>query len=140
MNRIHFETRIQAPKERVWQTLWEDRTYREWTAVFSPGSYAESDWKEGSPIRFLSPGGNGMYGIIKKRVENQEMIFEHRGEIHEGKEEAKPWSGAEEAYYLSETDGITTVRAEMDANPEMEAYFRETFPKAMAKLKEICEG
>ena len=139
MNRIHFETSIQAPKELVWKTLWDDNTYREWTSVFSPGSYAESDWKEGSPIRFLTPGGNGMFGIIRKRVDNEEMVFEHQGEIREGKEEPKPWAGATEAYQLSEAGGVTTIHASMDTDPEFEAYFKETFPKAMQKLKEMCE-
>ncbi len=140
MNRIQFETTIRAPKAVVWEKLWEPESYREWTSAFAAGSYAESDWKEGSPIRFLTPGGNGMFGIIKKKVDGEAMSFEHQGEIRDGKEEPKPWAGATESYYLSESGGLTTLRAEMDTDPDFEAYFKETFPKAMAKLKEICEG
>jgi len=56
MNTLTFETQIDANTKKVWDTLWNDGTYRLWTAVFMEGSYAESNWEEGSPILFLSPG------------------------------------------------------------------------------------
>ena len=87
MNTLHFKTNINAPKEKVWKILWDDKTYREWTSAFMEGSYAESDWKEGSKICFLAPGGSGMFSIIEKKIPNEQMTFKHLGEIKEGKEE-----------------------------------------------------
>ncbi|MEI9912589.1 MAG: hypothetical protein WDO71_24880 [Bacteroidota bacterium] len=57
MQRINFSISINAPKEKVWQVLWNDSSYRQWTSAFSEGSYVVTDnWKEGTKILFLSPG------------------------------------------------------------------------------------
>lgn len=40
MNKLHFEVHINAPKEKVWNMMLEDATYRQWTEVFMPGSYS----------------------------------------------------------------------------------------------------
>ena len=68
------------------------------------------------------------------------MVFEHRGEIKNGVQEARDWSGATEAYYLSEKDGITTLQVEMEAvDGGMSDYFSNTFPKALALAKQLAE-
>ena len=139
MDTVAHSIDIKASKEKVWDSLWSDAGYRKWTAPFSEGSYAESDWEEGSKIKFLSPGGNGMYGIIQKKIPFEQMIFEHRGELKNGQEESKEWAGATEQYYLSEKDGTTELMVKMDVNDEFRSYFEETFPKALAVVKEIAE-
>ena len=140
MAKFDFSININAPREKVWDKLWSDEGYRRWTSVFTEGSYAESDWKEGSKIKFLSPNGSGMFGIIKKRIDNERMTFEHRGEIKEGKEEAKDWAGAIEDYSLKDQNGMTELIVEMDMNEEFMEYFNNTFPKALQKVKEISEN
>jgi len=52
MKQLHFSIDIDSPRERVWEVLWEDATYRDWTSGFSEGSYAVSDWREGSKTMF----------------------------------------------------------------------------------------
>ena len=60
MEKMIFTQQINAPKEKVWNILWEDASYRKWTTPFCEGSYAVNDnWKEGSKVLFLSPGGDG---------------------------------------------------------------------------------
>ena len=141
MTTVTFATKINAPKEKVWDTLWNDSSYRKWTAAFMEGSYAESDWKEGSKILFLSPKGEGMFGIIQTKVPNEQMTFKHLGEIKNGIEEPKDWRDATESYYLNEINGVTelSVKLTMDANSEFEQYFNNTFPKALEILKQISE-
>jgi uncharacterized protein YndB with AHSA1/START domain len=145
MKKHRFTTHISAPRERVWHILWDDATYRAWTAAFIEGSHAQSDWQEGSEIRFLSPGGNGMVSRIAKLVPNQEMTFEHLGEIKNGVEdfasaEEKGWKGALEKYELHEQDGGTRLEAELDADEAEADYFAKTFPIALAKVKELAEA
>jgi uncharacterized protein YndB with AHSA1/START domain len=142
MSTLNFSTSIKAPKEKVWDKLWGDASYRKWTAAFMEGSYAESDWKEGSKISFLTPGGEGMFGVIKEKRPPIQMTFKHVGEIKNGIEEAKDWGDALESYHLEEKDGATTVNVTLkmeQATPDFEQYFNYAFPKALGILKEISE-
>ncbi|MDX1940967.1 MAG: SRPBCC domain-containing protein [Saprospiraceae bacterium] len=139
MKTLHFSTSINAPQEKVWNALWQDANYRKWTAVFHEGSYAESDWEEGSKILFLGPGGDGMFSMIEKKIPNKQMTFKHLGELKNGVEESKGWENARESYFLSEKDGGTELKVELDSVGEFEQYFSETFPKALQLVKEIAE-
>ena len=144
MKKVRVTTQINARPQKVWDVLWKDKTYREWTAVFHPGSYASSDWEEGGAIRFLSPEGDGMLSEIAEKKPNEFMSFRHLGIIKDGKEikegpEVDPWKGCLENYRLKEIGGITQLEVELDINDEHEKYFSETFPKAIEKVKEIAE-
>lgn len=143
MEKLTFTTHINAPRERVWQVLWDDASYRAWTAVFHEGSHALSDWQEGSKILFLGPdGSSGMTSRIVKLILNDTMIFEHLGEVHQGVEDfTKGWAGAFEKYFLRVApDGGTDLVTELDTTGEYASYFQETFPKALAKVKELAEA
>ena len=139
MKKANFSVKINAPKEKVWETLWNDKTYREWTSVFSEGSHAVSDWKEGSSIKFLSPSGDGMYSLIEKKTPYEEMTFKHLGEINKGVEETKDWAGARESYRLEETNGTTELRVQVDSTDDFKEYFEKTFPPALQVVKQISE-
>ena len=144
MKKIQFSTDIKAPKEKVWQILWNDTTYPKWTAVFSEGSKAVSDWKEGSKILFVNENNDGMHSIIDKKTDNEIMNFKHLGMVKNGielpeDETSKSWSGATENYHLSEANGITTLTVEMDIVEEYSAYFNEKFPLALSTIKELAE-
>lgn len=145
MKKIQFSVDINAPKEKVWNVLWDDSTYRQWTSVFSEGSYAVTDWKEGSKVLFLSPEGDGMVSRIARKVPNEYMSFEHLGEAKNGQEqpmneETKKWAGATENYSLKESGAITTLSVDMDITEDHHDYFNETFPKALDKIKALAEN
>lgn len=139
MKKVEFSTKINAPKEKVWDTLWNDATYRQWTSVFAPDSHAVSDWKEGSNIKFIDNKGDGMFSIIETNVPNQQMSFKHLGEIKNGVETSVDWAGAMENYFLTESNGFTELKINMDMNDEFASYFSETFPKALELIKQISE-
>ena len=139
-----FSTDINASKEKVWNVLWNDETYRIWTSVFMPGSYAVSDWKEGSKILFLSADGGGMASKIVKKIPNEFMSFQHNGMVKDGIElpptdETNTWQGSFENYTLKESEGQTNLVVTVDVTEDMEKYFKETFPKALAAVKELAE-
>lgn len=73
--------------KKIWNVLWTDATYRMWTSAFCEGSYAVSDWKEGSKILFLSPDGGGMSSIIAKNIPNEFMSFKHLTEVKNNEEQ-----------------------------------------------------
>lgn len=144
MKKMEFEIKINAPAKKVWQVLWNDATYRKWTSVFSEGSHAVSDWKEGSKIQFLDTKGSGMYSVIESLKPNEYMAFKHLGEVKDFKEqpdtkETNSWKGAMETYLMKEEDGITTLYLKSDSNEEFEGYFKDTFPKALALIKTLAE-
>ena len=137
LHTLKFEERIAATPEKVWSVLWEDDTYRRWTSVFAVGSYAESDWKEGSEIRFLSPEGSGMLSVIDRRVENELMVFKHLKDIIKGELKDTSWTGATESYELIRSDGDTLLVVELQSTEVPLTYFKETFPKALKLVKEL---
>ena len=140
MKTLNFETKINAPAEKVWHALWDDKNYRAWTSVFAEGSYAESDWKEGSSIKFLGPSGDGMYSIIDTNIQNKQMTFRHLGSVKDGKQiPEKDWENAVEEYILNEENGKTTLKVSLDTVEEYADMFNKTFPKALQKVKEISE-
>ena len=144
MKKLKFEININAPAAKVWQVLWYDATYRKWTSAFHEGSYAVSDWKEGSKIQFLSPDGGGMYSKITASKPNEFMSFEHIGMVKNFEEqpldeETKSWSGSKENYYLTETNCTTLLKVELDTTEDFIDYMNKTFPKALATVKELAE-
>jgi len=141
MEKLKFSVQINAPREKVWNVLWTDDTYRKWTSVFSPDSHAQSDWKEGSKIHFLDGKGNGIYSLIESKIGNTQMIFKHLGEIRESKEQSPSadWADSRESYFLREKEGQTELTAELDSPSNFKDYFNDVFPKALNLVKELSE-
>ncbi|HVE60822.1 MAG TPA: SRPBCC domain-containing protein [Chitinophagaceae bacterium] len=145
MQKINFSTSINAPKEKVWNVLWDDASYRKWTSAFTEGSYAVTDnWKEGSEVKFLDPKGSGMISKVAANRPNEYMSFEHLGEIRDGvedrdSEKIKEWAGAKENYTLKEVNGKTELKIDMDISEEYKDMFTDMWPKALEKVKELSE-
>jgi uncharacterized protein YndB with AHSA1/START domain len=144
MHRLFFSTTINAPKEAAWRAMLADATYRQWTSAFEEGSYAVTDWQEGSKALFLTPSGDGMVSTIVAHRPNEFLSIKHLGTVKNGVEdtnsdEVKGWGGALENYTIREVDGSSTLTVEMDVTDECRSYFEETWPKALSKLKEITE-
>lgn len=146
MKKITFNIDINAPKEKVWYSLWDEQNYENWVSAFSEGSRTVSDWNEGSKIYFLGPDGSGgMNSKINVKKPFDIMSFKHMSEIKDFKElpiteGSESWSGSEERYDLTENNGITTVKVSMDIVEQYADFFNDAFPKALQKLKGIAES
>ena len=145
LKKISFSTEIKAPKNKVWNTLWDDENYKAWTAAFAEGSCAVTDWQEGSKILFLDSKGDGMYCTIAKKVEHEFMSFKYNGEVKNhaelpADEKNSDWVGGFENYTLKEAGGITTLDVEMTVTDGMLDYFRKTFPVALENVKQLAEA
>jgi uncharacterized protein YndB with AHSA1/START domain len=144
MTTLEFKIEINAPKEKVWDVLWNDATYKQWTAVFCEGTYVVSDWKEGSKIHFLSPNGDGMNSVIYKKIPNEYIAFKHISELKNFVEmpidpKTQGWTGAMETYQLTENNGLTVLEVKMDSVEKYVDYFKTTFPKGLDMLKKLSE-
>ena len=145
MEKLHFTASINAPKTKVWEVLWGDETYGQWTRPFAEGSAAITDWKEGSRVLFTAGNGDGMVSMIEKKVDNSFMSFKHIGMIKDGKEDTESdavnsFAGAHENYKLEEKDGVTMLNVEMDTVEDYKKYFQDTWPLAIDKLKALAEN
>lgn len=148
MDTLNFDIQINAPVEKVYRTMLDKNTFKEWTAEFSPGSHYQGSWEEGSKILFLGPDENGNLGGMVSRIKENDpprfVSIEHLGIFHDGREitsgpEVKPWAGALENYSLKEEDGGTRLSVRLDTPPSHNDYFAESWPRALRKLKNICE-
>ncbi|MES2681802.1 MAG: SRPBCC domain-containing protein [Bacteroidota bacterium] len=147
MEKLTFKTEINAPREKVWTSLWEDKNYRDWTSVFAEGSKAETDWKKGSKVLFLDSKNDGMSSVIVENIPNQHMSIAHIGAVVKGVEyldrpEDEVWRGAHENYTLTAAGPKTQLSVELESkgmDPKMLEYFEQAWPKALEKLKELAE-
>jgi uncharacterized protein YndB with AHSA1/START domain len=149
MEKIKFETTINAPVEKVYSIMLADATYRQWTAEFNPSSFYEGKWETGEKMLFvgISKEGKkeGMVSRIKEVAANKYVGIEHLGILQDEKEvtsgpAVEDWAGAMEEYFFTATNGQTLLQVQMDANEDFKAYFESTWPKALNKLKQICES
>ncbi len=149
MDKLHYEIFINATREKVWDTMLGDATYREWTKPFDAGSYFKGDWSEGSKMLFIGLGkdGEGDGGMVSRIKENRHPEFisiEHVGFLKNGVEdttsdEVKKWTPSFENYTLIEQDSGTLVKIDLDAPDEYKAMFNEMWPKALEIVKELAE-
>lgn len=144
MQKLHFSVKVNAPKEKVWDTMLGEESYKQWTDVFMEGSYYEGSWSQGSKIRFLAPDEEGnMQGMVSRIKENREYEYvsiEHLGFIQNGEEDTtSDWAGALENYTFREKNGQTEVLVDMDTEEEYAEMFQEMWPKALEKLKKLAE-
>lgn len=144
--RLHFSVTIQAPRQQVWDTMLDPDGYRAWTAVFCEGSHFEGSWEPGAQVRFLSPDGDGMLGVIAEHRPGEWLFIRYLGEIHQGVEDlhslhVRNRPPAYENYrFTDHADGGTLLEVELDSAPTYADYMRETYPRALHQLKALCES
>lgn len=146
---LNFSVEISAPVEKVFSTMLEEEGYKQWTSIFNSASHYVGSWEKGSTIQFLGcdDQGNmgGMISMIKENIPNRYVSIEHLGIIENGEAitsgpKVESWAGAHENYAFSEDKGITTLKVSLDTGSGFDDYFNSTYPKALEKLKEICEA
>ncbi|MCB9070081.1 MAG: SRPBCC domain-containing protein [Calditrichae bacterium] len=148
MKRLQFSIDINAPKEKVWNTMLNQDTYRVWADVFMPGSHYLGNWNTGSKILFVAPDTSGnVAGMVSRIKENRQYAYvsiEHIGFVQDGKEDTsseavKAWAGALENYTFTESNGTTNVFVELDTAEEHAEMFGDIWPKALEELKKLAE-
>jgi len=146
---LHFEKNINTNARKVFETMLNKKQFAVWTAEFNPELHFIGSWEKGSKIIFLGTDedGNmgGMVSSIKENIPNKFISIEHLGLVQNGKEitsgpEVEGWAGAMEDYTFKEENGKTLVSVDVDVNQEFKSYFLKTWPKALKKLKTICEA
>jgi len=152
MEKLQFTINIKAPVNKVYELMLginNKSTYEQWTAMFNPTSTYEGNWEKGSKMLFvgIDEKGNkgGMVSEIADNVLNQYVSIRHYGLVQANVEitsgpEAEKWATGFENYTFQEKDGVTDLAIELiGLNEDLTGYMNDVWPKALAKLKEICE-
>ena len=151
MNKLQFTISIHAPVAMVYANMLgtnSKSTYEQWTSMFNPTSTYEGSWDKGSKILFVGVDEQGekggMVSRIVENIPNRFVSIQHYGllkadeEITDGPDVEK-WANGFENYTFEENNGITTVTVDLDTVEEFVDYMNEHYPKALDKLKELCE-
>lgn len=145
MKNVSYNISIKAGVQKVWGTMTNPETYREWTNAAWPGSDFKGEWKQGENIYFAGEDGSGTLATVTIFEPYNKIALTHvallqPGSIEDTKSEwAKKWTGTIEQYNFSEKDGMTVLTVIMKIYDEWEAMFNKDWPIALARLKEICE-
>ncbi len=151
MKKIQSKVSINAPAAKVYDMMLglSDKTnYTHWTAEFNPTSTFEGNWEKGSMMRFygVDEEGNqgGLVSAVVENIPNQFVSIKHLGlikgdqEIMEGPE-VETWANGFENYTFEEINGATMLTVDLDTVEDFADYFNETYPKALNRLKQLCE-
>lgn len=152
MEKLHLKTFINAPREKVWDVMLNDATYREWTSAFNPGSYYKGSWEEGAKILFLGPNPEnpnsgtegGMVSQIAASRKPEFLSIKHLGILVDGKEDfdsefAKKWTPAFENYTFTEKDGGTELSIDQDIADEEKENMEAMWKRGLERLKALAE-
>lgn len=151
MKKLQYEVNINAPANKVYDKmlgLSDLKTYEQWTSLFNPTSTIEGDWSKGSKMLFVGTDEKGekggMVAEIAENIPNVFVSIRHYGMLVDGKEitegpDVEKWTGGLENYTFNEQNGVTKVTVNLDATEDFVDYMNEHYPKALLKLKEICE-
>ncbi|MEN4760861.1 SRPBCC domain-containing protein [Chryseobacterium sp. C39-AII1] len=148
METLSYEIVINASQQKVWDVLWNEQTYAQWTKFFNPASdsFMKTDWKVGGKTYFTNSDGEGMVSTIDSLEEPNQIIFKHLGMIDkEGNEdtesmEVKQWSGCFEKYILIDFDGKTKLHAEVQVEKEWQDHMNTGFTKGLGIVKDLAEN
>jgi uncharacterized protein YndB with AHSA1/START domain len=141
MKKLQFSIEINATKEKVWDTLWQDETLRQWASIIDPGTHMVGNLKEGNEIQFISGNGYGVTSLVEKLTPYEFLLLRHSADTKDNgkREREKQWTGGKESYSLTEKDGATTLTFASDVPPELEEYFKVNYPKALERVKVLAE-
>jgi uncharacterized protein YndB with AHSA1/START domain len=146
MNKVIIQKSIDinAPAEQVWKVLTEDSLNRQWFAEFSEGTYADTDWKQGSKAVFVDATKCGIIGHIEETTAPEKLVVVYDGQVVNGEEDftsevAQQIKGGKESYYLAHNNGTTQLKIEQDSSDEYYDMMSGMWDKALQKIKKLSE-
>jgi hypothetical protein len=141
MIEMQFTVEINASKELVWQTLWQDETLREWASIVDPGTYMVGELKEGATVQFNSAQGYGVTSLVAKLKPYEYVLFKHKADTQDSGERNREdqWTDGQESYRLTENNNVTTLEMKFDVPRELEKIMSVKYPKALKVVKELSE-
>jgi uncharacterized protein YndB with AHSA1/START domain len=145
MKNLEYKIVISAPAKKVWETMLNEETYKQWVAKSWPNSFYEGKWAKGEKIKFIGPEGTGTLAEIVEFKPYERILARHIAVLGKGgvedrtSEDAKGWIGTTEEYRFAEDKGKTTVTVLMGTTKEWAKMFDQGWPPALEELKKLAE-
>jgi uncharacterized protein YndB with AHSA1/START domain len=145
MEKLEFKISIAADKHKVWDTMLQLDTYKEWVGASWPDSFYKGNWAENENISFVSTDGSGTLAHIESLIPYQYICAKHMAILNEGgvvdteSEFAQNWIGISESYTFNSTGEDTELIVNIETPEKWKKMFNDGWPGALAKLKEMCE-
>ncbi len=143
----NFSVIINASVETVWHKMLDLETYKIWTSEFDKSSYYEGSWEQDQNILFKSADGRGIAGKISKNEHLKLIEITYQSWLLPGgvadteSEGSLNSKGAIESYTFSSlSEDSTRVDIFVEVRDEFIDFMKDQWPKALNKLKEICES
>lgn len=151
MKKLQFKVSINAHVTNIYDFMLginSKSTYEKWTYLFNPTSTYEWTWDKWNKILFIWVDEKwekwGMVSKIAENIPNKFVSIQHYGLLKGDKEitewpEVEKWANWFENYTFEENNWLTTVTVDLDTTEDFVDYMNESYPKALDKLKELCE-
>jgi uncharacterized protein YndB with AHSA1/START domain len=145
MEHLEYKIVISASAKKVWETMLQENTYKQWVAKSWPNSSYEGQWVQGEKIKFIGPDGSGTLAELVEVKPYERILARHIAVLTPGgaedrtSEVAKGWIGITEEYQFTEHLGATTLTVFIETNPEWSKMFDDGWPTALEELKKIAE-
>ena len=143
MKELEYQIVINKSKEVVWDTLWDDQSFRDWANNIDEGTYLLGDLVEGNEIQFISSvNGYGVTSLVSKLIPNEYILFKHASDTQNKGTETrdKQWTGGSESYTLVEENNSTLLTIRSEIPEELVDYFNQAMPIALNRIKELAEN
>jgi uncharacterized protein YndB with AHSA1/START domain len=129
----------------VYRMLVRPESCAKWTSAFGEGLYFDGSWQRGQRIRFLTAEGHGVTSEIAENRRNGFLSIRHLGYIGDhgvedtSSEAIRAWAPAYENCTFTAAPQGTKLTVEQVMTEDVEGMV-ETWPKALATLKALCES
>lgn len=141
MKELQFSVVIHAPTQHVWDTMWQDENFRQWAGLIDPGTHMVGELLEGNEVQFISGNGYGVTSLVDSVKNGEYLLLKHSADTQDAgiQERDKQWTGGKEEYTLTEKGDTTILTIVFDSPVELEAIMNDSYPTAMARIKELSE-
>ncbi len=133
---FQYLTFINVPVKKVWEAL----TSPEFTEKYWHATRVQSDWKEGSPVVFLSAEGNVVAkGDILKVDEFKELSYTWSFPLNPEVKDERP---STVHFFLEEVEGMTKLTVQhydFDEDSKMLAMITPGWAEVLSSLKSLLE-
>jgi len=131
-----YETYIRSTPERIWKAI----TTPEFTRQYFHRMAVESDWKVGSPVRFLYDDGRvGCEGLVKACDPPRRLSYTWRFMFDDTLAAERPSTVVFEITPVGDACRLRIVHGDFDADSKVYPMIREGWAEVVSSLKSLLE-